>query len=130
MPSYGELMLIQTATGANEAIWAMKRTPRAAGDGEEEPHCSGGWRFSGPKAIRAVGTYLKQHDVLLTAFYLSNVEQYLFQQGASGAVLPQREALRWIPRHFIRSSLRSRRRAKPTDGTLRSASLLGSIPDL
>jgi hypothetical protein len=34
--------------------------------------------FAGPKAIRAVGTYLKEHSAVVTAFYLSNVEQYLF----------------------------------------------------
>lgn len=33
--------------------------------------------FAGPKAIRAVGTYLKEYDATITAFYLSNVEQYL-----------------------------------------------------
>lgn len=36
--------------------------------------------FAGPKAIRAVGTYLKEHHAVVSAFYLSNVEQYLFQQ--------------------------------------------------
>ena len=35
--------------------------------------------FAGPKAIRAVAEYLADHDVKVTAFYLSNVEQYLFQ---------------------------------------------------
>jgi hypothetical protein len=34
--------------------------------------------FAGPKAIRAVGEYLKRHDARVTAFYTSNVEQYLF----------------------------------------------------
>jgi hypothetical protein len=34
--------------------------------------------FAGPKAIQAVGEYLKEHDATVTAFYLSNVEQYLF----------------------------------------------------
>ena len=33
--------------------------------------------FGGPKAIRAVGKYLKEHGATVTAFYLSNVEQYL-----------------------------------------------------
>jgi hypothetical protein len=33
--------------------------------------------FAGPKAIRAVGTYLKEHGGRVSAFYLSNVEQYL-----------------------------------------------------
>src|SRR5438477_6840222 len=36
--------------------------------------------FAGPKAVRAVGTYLKQHGAGVTMFYTSNVEQYLFQQ--------------------------------------------------
>jgi hypothetical protein len=37
--------------------------------------------FAGPKAIRAVGSYLKQREGTVTAFYLSNVEQYLQQDG-------------------------------------------------
>src|SRR5436305_10592382 len=36
--------------------------------------------FAGPRAIRAVGQYLKDQDAAVTAFYLSNVEQYLFDQ--------------------------------------------------
>jgi hypothetical protein len=35
--------------------------------------------FAGPKAIRSVAEYLKKHDATVTAFYLSNVEQYLFR---------------------------------------------------
>ena len=37
--------------------------------------------FSGPKALRAVGEYLRQHNATVSAFYTSNVEMYLFQQG-------------------------------------------------
>lgn len=37
--------------------------------------------FAGPKAIRAVGKYLKEKGATVSAFYLSNVEQYLIQQG-------------------------------------------------
>jgi hypothetical protein len=36
--------------------------------------------FAGPKAIRAVGEYLTQRRATVGAFYLSNVEQYLFRQ--------------------------------------------------
>ena len=36
--------------------------------------------FGGPKAIRAVGKYLKSRGATVNAFYTSNVEQYLFQQ--------------------------------------------------
>ena len=41
--------------------------------------------FGGPKAIRAVGAWLKQRGVTVTAFYVSNVEQYLRQDGLSQA---------------------------------------------
>jgi len=34
--------------------------------------------FAGPKVIRSVGGYLKDHNMTVSAFYLSNVEQYLF----------------------------------------------------
>jgi hypothetical protein len=34
--------------------------------------------FGGPSAIRSVGAYLKEHGATVTAFYTSNVEQYLF----------------------------------------------------
>ena len=37
--------------------------------------------FAGPKTLRSVGRYLKDHGATLTAFYTSNVEQYLFEQG-------------------------------------------------
>lgn len=36
--------------------------------------------FGGPKALRAVGKYLKSRSATVNAFYTSNVEQYLFQQ--------------------------------------------------
>ena len=34
--------------------------------------------FAGPTAIRSVSQYLKEHNATVTAFYVSNVEQYLF----------------------------------------------------
>ncbi|HET9130329.1 MAG TPA: hypothetical protein VFO86_05235, partial [Terriglobia bacterium] len=41
--------------------------------------------FGGKKAIRSVGGYLKDHGAVVGAFYLSNVENYLFQnQGGPG----------------------------------------------
>ena len=39
--------------------------------------------FAGPKALREVGDYLREHNAPVTAFYTSNVEQYLFN--GSGA---------------------------------------------
>ncbi|MBC8088071.1 MAG: hypothetical protein H7Z40_12455 [Phycisphaerae bacterium] len=36
--------------------------------------------FGGPSAIRAVGEYLRKRNLIVTAFYVSNVEQYLFRE--------------------------------------------------
>ena len=36
--------------------------------------------FAGPKTIRSVGQYVRDHDAVVSAFYLSNVEQYLFNE--------------------------------------------------
>ncbi|GMV21609.1 MAG: hypothetical protein AB7L71_04865 [Vicinamibacterales bacterium] len=33
--------------------------------------------FAGPRAIRGIGQYLRQHDTTVSAFYVSNVEDYL-----------------------------------------------------
>jgi len=37
--------------------------------------------FGGPKAIRSIGAYLRTHGATVGTFYLSNVEQYLYQDG-------------------------------------------------
>jgi len=37
--------------------------------------------FAGPKAIRAVGAYVREHGATVSAFYVSNVEQYLQRNG-------------------------------------------------
>ena len=82
--------------------------------------------FGGPKAIRAVGRYLKERDATVSAFYLSNVEQYLRQEGiwddfcANVATLPLDETST-----FIRS-VRRPGGAAPGFGL---ASELGSMHD-
>jgi hypothetical protein len=54
--------------------------------------------FAGPKAIRALAKYLRSHNALVSAFYVSNVEQYLARDGrleafcASAATLPTDDA--------------------------------------
>jgi hypothetical protein len=58
--------------------------------------------FGGPKAIRAVGKYIRDHGATVAAFYLSNVEQYLLQDGlwtafcANVATLPLDESSTFI----------------------------------
>ena len=64
--------------------------------------------FAGPTAIRAVGRFLKEKNAIVSAFYLSNVEQYLRQDGiwehfcANAATLPLDDTST-----FIRSVRRS-----------------------
>ncbi len=41
--------------------------------------------FAGNKALRAVGQYARDRDAKIGAFYVSNVEQYLFMQGDEAA---------------------------------------------
>jgi hypothetical protein len=41
--------------------------------------------FGGPKAIRAVADWLKARNGVVSAFYVSNVEQYLFMDGKQNA---------------------------------------------
>jgi hypothetical protein len=43
--------------------------------------------FGGQKALREVAKYLKSIDAVVSAFYLSNVEQYLSQDGKTAAFL-------------------------------------------
>ncbi len=43
--------------------------------------------FAGPKAIRAVGAFLKARGAMVSAFYLSNVEQYLNRNGMEDVFL-------------------------------------------
>ena len=35
--------------------------------------------FAGPKALRSIGRYVREHRSAVMSFYVSNVEQYLFQ---------------------------------------------------
>ena len=37
--------------------------------------------FAGPKALRGVGAYVRDHGAVVSAFYLSNVESYLRRDG-------------------------------------------------
>jgi hypothetical protein len=58
--------------------------------------------FAGPKALRAVGSFLKERGVTVTAFYVSNVEDYLQRNGvwpkfcANVAALPLDSASAFI----------------------------------
>ena len=54
-------------------------TRQAAQVRPEDPDWPGLGDFAGPKAIRAIALYLTSAGATVNTFYLSNVEQYLFQ---------------------------------------------------
>jgi len=66
--------------------------------------------FGGPKAIRAIGEYLTNHGATVTAFYVSNVEQYLFMDTKENkfydnvAALPLTDASVFIRPYSLRQS--------------------------
>ena len=88
--------------------------------------------FAGPKAIRAVAEYLKAHEATVTAFYLSNVEQYLFQQEEDWSKFYSNVGTLPLTTEsvFIRSIFNGMIPPRSTGFGLRSASVLSSIPDV
>jgi hypothetical protein len=83
MPSYAELQIATDSALVHRSYLATEANFRALKALEVNnlivPLVGD---FGGPKAIRSVGDYLKEHKAIVTAFYLSNVEQYLFQDEA------------------------------------------------
>jgi len=81
-PTY-EAMLTETdSAGVNWSYLGSERAFRALKDMEERNlivPLTGD--FAGPRALRAVGQWARDHGTKVTTFYISNVEQYLFEQG-------------------------------------------------
>jgi hypothetical protein len=82
MPSYAQLQIETDSAGLHRSYMANEANFRALKQLETDnlivPVVGD---FAGTTAIRTVASYLKGHHAGVTAFYLSNVEQYLFQQG-------------------------------------------------
>ena len=80
MPTYAELMTTDDGTGKSWSYLASEERYQFMKDLEARnmlvPIVG---NFGGPKALRAAGAYLKQHNQIVSAFYASNVEQYLRQ---------------------------------------------------
>jgi hypothetical protein len=78
-PTYADLMQIDDGAGQLRSYLATEENYRFVRDMEKKnliiPLVGD---FAGPKTIRSVGQYAKEHDAVISAFYLSNVEQYLF----------------------------------------------------
>ena len=79
MPTYADLMLDKDANGRHQSFLASEQTFQVVKQLQAEnlliPIVGD---FAGRTAVRAVGRYLRSRGVPVTAFYVSNVEQYLF----------------------------------------------------
>jgi hypothetical protein len=86
--NYSELMTLTDLNGMNRSYLSSEESFRFMKDLEKKnlliPVVG---NFGGPKAIRAVGQYLRDHGAIVGAFYLSNVEQYLFRPPDGSAAI-------------------------------------------
>jgi hypothetical protein len=77
-PGYAALMTLTDSAGKNWSYLAAKDRYDAIRAMQQQnlivPIVGD---FAGPKAIRAVGQYLKDHGAIVHAFYISNVEDYI-----------------------------------------------------
>ena len=131
MPSYATLMTETDGAGQQRSYLASEASFRVLKEFETNNllvPLTGD--FAGPKTLRAVGKYLKDHNATLTAFYTSNVEQYLFQQNDDWRRFYNNVATLPIDSTstFIRSNSSGGFRAMSPNG--RSAQLLESMADL
>lgn len=81
MPSYEALVVENDGQGVQRGYLASEANYRVLRDMELRnliiPVVGD---FGGPKALRAVGDWLRAHGASVNVFYTSNVEQYLFQE--------------------------------------------------
>ena len=79
-PTYADLMVAKDGQGQARGYLSSEETFGVMKDIETRnvlvPVVG---NFAGPKAIRAVGAYVREKGALVSTFYLSNVEQYLQQ---------------------------------------------------
>ena len=84
-PTYADLMVATDADGRSWSYLASEDSFKFLKDIESRnmvvPVVG---NFGGPKALRAVAAYLKQKETVVSAFYVSNVEQYLRQDNIWG----------------------------------------------
>jgi hypothetical protein len=88
MGTYADLQALDDGRGVNRGFLGSEENWLAMKDFESRnllvPVVGD---FGGTKAIRAAGKYLKEHGAVVSAFYLSNVEQYLNRSGTEDTFL-------------------------------------------
>jgi hypothetical protein len=132
-PSYADLMMETDGRGENRGYLATEANFQTLRDLEQRnlvvPLVGD---FAGRTALRSVGEYLRSHNATVTAFYTSNVEQYLFQNNgwrrffSNVASLPLDGTSTFIRAYFNNAGYRLQ---APGPG-FRSATLLDPIADL
>jgi len=130
-PTYADLMRQTDAEGEPRGYLATEERFRVLKDLEEKnliiPVVGD---FAGSKALPAVSRYLRAHGSTVTAFYLSNVEMYLFQDPRSWATFSANLAT--LPSDGQSTVIRAYNLPLEVDGseaTVRLASVLDSLTD-
>jgi hypothetical protein len=105
IPSYAELMTQTDLHGRNHSFVESEENFRILKKYESNnlivPLVGD---FAGPKALREVARYVKDHNAIVTTFYTSNVEEYLFKAGSSASFFANVSVLPVGPRSmFIRA---------------------------
>jgi hypothetical protein len=102
-PTYADLMVATDAAGTLRGYLASEESYQVLkGLHSKNLFVPVVGNFAGPKALRAVGAWLKKHNAMVAAFYLSNVEQYLNMDGIwmdfckNAAALPIDESSQFI----------------------------------
>ena len=87
-PTYWDLMVAEDGKGQNRSFLASEENFLVLKELHQKnllvPVVGD---FAGPKALKAIGRYLKEREAIVSAFYLSNVEQYLDREGKKSAFL-------------------------------------------
>jgi len=131
-PTYEDLQTATDGEGHNRAYLGSEENFRALKTFQERnllvPVVG---NFAGPKALRAVGSYLKAQSAVVTTFYLSNVEQYLFSDGIwftfadNVAALPLEAGST-----FIRSCFNNCQSPYPSRAVMQLDSMMGLLKDV
>lgn len=86
--TYADIQALDDGAGVNRGFLASEESWKAMKGMEERnlilPVVGD---FAGSKAIRGVGAWLKEQGVVVSAFYLSNVEQYLNRNGVENTFI-------------------------------------------
>ncbi len=127
-PSFQDLQMATDGRGRNRAYLGSEdafRTVKTLSDRNLIVPVVG--NFAGPTALRAIGRFVRARGAAVTAFYVSNVEQYLFQDRLWAEFARNLAALPIDPTStMIRACFT---RCQFTGGS-RSVTLLDSMPAL